>query len=122
MVMSIDIDLGTTWALPFGQNLQFPDGRRDGDADSLEYLAAISRALAADGEFFPVFLNGDLLERFEILFYVRPLKADMACGFEPPVEFFSQGERKETAEDMTPDGFISLVENGPCIQERTSCL
>ena len=33
-----------------------------------------------------------------------------------PVEFFSHGERKETTEDMTPDGFISLVENGPCIQ------
>ena len=43
----------------------FSDGRGDRHAHCPEYVAAVSRAPAADSELFPVFLDGDLLERFE---------------------------------------------------------
>ena len=43
-------------------------------------------------------------------------KPEMAGSFEPPVEFFSQCERKEATENMTANGFIALMENRPCIQ------
>jgi len=64
MVTGIDIELGTTREPPFGENLQFTDGRGDGNADGLEYLAAVPETLSAHAELFPVVLDGDFLQRF----------------------------------------------------------
>ncbi len=74
---------------PIWKNRQFPGWWRDGDANSLQYLAAVPKALAADTKLFPVFLDGDFLHSFEVLFYVRPFDAAMPGGFEPPVDLFS---------------------------------
>ena len=74
---------------PIWKNRQFPGWWRDGDANSLQYLAAVPKALAADTKLFPVFLDGDFLNSFEVLFYVRPFDAAMAGGFGPPVDLFS---------------------------------
>jgi len=60
-------------------------GRGHRNADSLEHLAAGSLALGADGEPFAVFIEGNLLEGFEVLLDIRPLET-VAGSIEAPVE------------------------------------
>ncbi len=62
----------------------FTDGRGHCNADSLEHLATGSLALGPDGELFAVFIEGNLLEGFEVLLDIRPLEA-VARSFEAPV-------------------------------------
>jgi len=54
--------------------LEFANGRRNRHTDSLEDLAACPEALAPYGKALPALLDYGLLQRFEILFDVRPLE------------------------------------------------
>lgn len=47
---------------------------------------------------------------------VRPLEGMPGC-FKPAVELLSQDQCKEAAEDMSPYGFISLMEGGSCVED-----
>ncbi len=110
------MERGTTWASSV-RSSHLPDCRRDGDAHGLKNLAACPETLAANGELFAVFFDGDFLQCLEVLLDVRPFEIGVARGFEPAVEFFSQDECKEAAKYMSAYGFIALMENGPCEED-----
>ena len=92
-------------------------GRRHSNPDSLKHLAAGSLALGADGEALAVFIEGDLLQGFEVLLDVRPLEV-VARSFEAPVQLLFEDQREKAAKHMAADGLIALVKDRPGLDER----
>ena len=94
-----------------------PDRRRDGDANRLEDLPTSAKAFAPYGERLASVFNLDLLQRLEISFDIGPLET--VTGFlQPAIQLLPDDQCKKAAEDMTPDGFIQLMEDGAGIQNR----
>src|SRR5208337_717858 len=91
--------------------------RRDSNPDRLKDLAADAPTFAANGQTLTLFLNGNLLQRFEILFDICPFEA-VACLIQTAIQFLAQHQSKETAEDMASNRLIHLMVNGPCFQNR----
>jgi len=60
---------------PNFEKLDFADGGRDRHADRFERIAAGTFPLAADQQAFSVFFDHCIVEGFEVLGDVRPLKA-----------------------------------------------
>src|SRR5271169_1552906 len=91
-------------------------GRRDSYPNGLKHLAADSLALGTDGELFAVFLNGNLLQGFEILFDVRPLEA-VAVSLNPPVQFFFEDQSQKAAEHVAANRLIALMKHRTGLKE-----
>jgi len=70
-------------------------GWRDSNPDRLKHLAAGSLALGADGEPLALLRNGNLLQGFEVLLDLRPLKA-VASSLDTPIQFFLEDKSEKT--------------------------
>jgi hypothetical protein len=68
--------------------------------------------LGPQSEALAVLLDDYFLEGTQILLNIRPLKG-VPRPVQTPVELLSKYQRRERAEHMSPDGVITLVENGP---------
>jgi hypothetical protein len=95
----------------------FPDSRRDGNPDRLENLATGTEAFTPDGKRFAPVFNRDLLQGLEILLDVSPFETVTGL-LQPAVQFLAEDQGQKTAKDMTPDGLIPLMEDGPGVQNR----
>lgn len=107
-------------ALPDGfltYNLQLLDRRRQGHLDRLKDLTTNALAFTADGNAVIVFLDGDPLEGFKILFDGGPFKM-ITVGLESLFKLLAQNERQKAAKDVAPDGFIMVMEDRPGIKQR----
>ena len=94
-----------------------PDRWRDGYPNRLKDFAAGTEAFAPYGERFSLVFNRNLLEGLEVLLDVGPLET-VTSLLQSAVQFLTENQGQETAEDVTPDGLISLMKDGPGIQNR----
>jgi hypothetical protein len=83
----------------------------------LKYFSADALGFSADGKAFAVFFNLYLLERFEVLLDVRPLKSVLIIG-QALIEFFSKDQGKKAAKHMACNIRIILMVNGSGLQKR----
>jgi len=73
--------------------------------------------LTSDGQRLATVFYRYFLQGLEILLNVEQLKT--VAGFlQPAIQFLPNNHGQETAEDMTPDGLIPLMKDGPSIQNR----
>jgi len=73
--------------------------------------------LTSDGQRLATVFYRYFLQGLEILLNVEPLKT--VAGFlQPAIQFLTEDQGQETAEDMTPDGLIPFVEYGTGVQKR----
>ena len=101
----------------FFASCHLPDRRRDGHTYRLENFAAGTETFATDGECFPPVFNRDLLEGLEVLLDVGPFET-VPRFLQPTIQLLPDDQGQEAAKNMTPDGFIQLMKNGPSIQNR----
>jgi hypothetical protein len=92
-------------------------GWRDSNPHSLKHLAADSLALGADGRPLAFFLDGNLLQGFEIPLDVRPLKT-IAGGLDTPVQFLFEDKDEKAAEHMAANGLVPLVIDRAGLKDR----
>ena len=86
-----------------------PDRRRDGYPDSLEYFTAGSEAFTPYGErLVPVFYR-NLLQGLEVLLDVGPFET-VTSLLQSAIQFLPENQGKKTAEDVSSDGLIPLME------------
>ena len=70
-------------------------GWRECNPDRLKHLAAGSLALGADGEPLAFLLNSNLLQGFEVLLDLRPLKA-VASSLDTPIQLLLEDKSENT--------------------------
>ena len=85
--------------------LHLPNRWRDGNPDRLKNLSADAPTFAANGQTLALFLNRDLLQRFEILLDICPFET-VARLLQAPIQFLAQHQSQETAKNMAPDRLI----------------
>lgn len=83
----------------------------------LKHLGAISLALGADGEPFAVFIEGNLVERIQILLDIRSVEA-VPGNLDAPVELLLKGQHQKTADRIAADGHIALLDDRPGLKKR----
>lgn len=113
--LSLTLQAGvfSTWVL----SSDLANGWRNSHACGLKYVTADSLALSADGEPAALFLEGNLLRGSEVPLDVRPLEA-IAGGFDTPVNFLFEDQRKKAAKHVTTYGLIAFVEDRSGLKER----
>lgn len=97
--------------------LHLPDARRHRYTNSLGDLAATTDGSGTNQQPTPALFNGDILKSLEITNDIDPFKL-VSRPFQVAIEFFAQHKRQETAEDMTADRLITLVEDRPSVEHR----
>ncbi len=108
-------------ALPAMDNLlenvsYFANGRRQGNSNCLEHLAARSNAGGANRKTSSIVFNRHLLQGSEVALNVFPLEL-MSGRFQSPVQFLAQDKSQKAAENMSTYGFIPFVEHSPGIED-----
>jgi hypothetical protein len=91
--------------------------RWQGNAYRLKHLPTRPDTCSTDNKTPTVFLDSHFLQRLEVSLDVRPFEL-MSGRIQAPIQFLSQNKGQETAENMTTDGLVPFMENGPGVQDR----
>ena len=73
--------------------------------------------MTSDGQRLATVFYCYFLQGLEILLNVEPFKT-VTSLLQSAIQFLPNNHGQETAKDMTPDGLILLMKDGPSIQKR----
>src|SRR5210317_1529132 len=99
------------------RKLNFANRRRYRHTDRLKEFSTYALDFAAHRQAVTVFFYMCLLQRFQILLNMRPFEY-VAGFFQVQFELFSQNQSQKTAEDMSADRIVALMEDGTGLQHR----
>jgi hypothetical protein len=111
-VQGLDASTGRRGTLrsvfPWSGRRDLLDGRGQGHSHRLEDLATRALSLAPQQEPLPVLLHLHHLQTIQVLDHIGPLEL-VAPLLQPGLEFLTQHQRQERAEDMTSDRLVTPV-------------